>query len=255
MRADCTSETYNAIILHMQQYFSDRPLAVGDEYIFTKEQAHHARDVVRLDEETVRLVFDGKGYFGTCRRKGNEFVAVIEREDDDDCESAIDVTLACALIRREKFELILQKAAELGVNRIVPFESSRCVVHARSEKAQKQKERWEKILLEAAQQCKRSRIPELTEIVSFKDLPAYRAEVSCAAYEAAGRDAVMLSEAAAGAKSVTAVIGPEGGFAEEEIAALKENGFIPVTLGSRILRAETAAIYVCSILSEMGEKR
>ncbi len=237
----------------MQQYFSELPLRVGEEYVFTREQAHHARDVVRLDHETVRLVFDGKGWFAQCMRRGSDFVAVVEREDTESRELPLDITLACALIRREKFELVLQKAAELGVRRIVPFESSRCVVHARSEKADKQKQRWEKILQEAAEQCKRDLIPELTPILSFAELPSVMSAVNCCAYEAAGKSAKTLSQACAGAPSVTAVIGPEGGFSEAEVLRLQEAGFVPVTLGSRILRAETAAIYVCSVLAEIGE--
>ena len=238
----------------MQQYFSDIPLHVGDEYIFTDEQAHHARDVVRLREERIRLVCAGKGFFARTYRKGKQFAALVEEEDSRTNESGIDLTLVMALIRREKFELVLQKATELGVNRIVPMISSRCVVKAREEKAEKQRKRWQDICLEAAQQCKRSRIPEVTETIRFSDLEQYKSEASLAAYENAWGTSSSLSRALKGKKSVTVVIGPEGGFSNEEMTEFDEMGYQAVTFGPRILRAETAAMYACAIVSEAGEE-
>ena len=157
----------------MQQYFVDTPLRVGEDYIFTKEQAHHAKTVVRLDHEKVRLVYQGQAYFAEAYTKDKEFIAHVYEKDDNIHESLCDVTLAVALIRREKFELVLQKATELGVKRIVPFESSRCVVRSKKEKADKLKTRWNAIVQEASEQCKRNCIPEVTDIVPFKQLNQY----------------------------------------------------------------------------------
>ncbi len=239
----------------MQQYFSETPLAVGDTYVFTKEQAHHARDVVRLDHEKVRLVHDGIGYFAICRSEGKSFVAEVIEQDDRINESEIELTLCAALIRREKFEWILQKATELGVSRIVPFESSRCVVKAKAEKAEKQLGRWQDIVQEAAEQCKRNRIPEVTPIMSFNDLASLEAEVRMAAYENAFGRAAYINDLVTDQNSALIVIGPEGGFSETEIASLEQNGYQSVTFGSRILRAETAAVYGCAVMSEIGERR
>lgn len=108
----------------MQQYFVDTPLHVGEDYIFTKEQAHHAKTVVRLDHEKVRLVYQGQAYFAEAYTKDKEFIAHVYEKDDSIHESLCDVTLAVALIRREKFELVLQKATELSVKRIVPFKAA-----------------------------------------------------------------------------------------------------------------------------------
>lgn len=225
------------------------------DYVFTKEQAHHARDVVRLDHEIVRLVHDGRGYFAECYQNGDEFTAHVIREDERVNESSVPVTLAMALIRREKFELVLQKASELGAMRIVPFESSRCVVHAKKEKALKQKQRWQEILKEGAQQCKRNRIPEITDIIPFDHLDQVKSEISCAAYENAYGESRYLSDLIRPGHSVTVVIGPEGGFSDGEVRNLETMGYVPVTLGSRILRAETAALYSLAVCSETGEKQ
>ena len=154
----------------MQQYFSDTPLKVGEEYIFTKEQAHHLRDVLRMDHETLRLVDKEKAWFAECMNEGKQFVAIVKEEDTRNVELPFEVTLIMALIRKEKFELILQKAAELGVSRIVPFESSRCIVHMRKEKSAKIAERYESILQSASEQCKRSRIPSIAEVKDFREI-------------------------------------------------------------------------------------
>ncbi len=230
----------------MQQYFTDVPLEPGMEYVFPKAQAHHAGTVLRMNHETIRLVHDGIGYFADAYPKGKEFAARVLAIDPRTNELPFPITLAQALIRREKMELILQKAAELGVTRIVPFESSRCVVHARSEKADRQRERWSSILQEAAEQCKRNRIPALESICTFGQLSGYISDLNLAAYEKAGEDSPLLQ--ALRPSSITIVIGPEGGFSEEENAALNEMGFCSVSLGSRILRAETAAISACALI-------
>lgn len=233
----------------MQQYFIEPLMKQGEIYTFTKEQAHHLRDVLRLNHETVRLVDPKHAWFAECYSEGKDFVALIKEEDPRVNEPSIDITLAMALIRREKFELVLQKAAELGVKRIVPFESSRCVVRAKSEKSEKQKERYRSIVLSASEQCKRNVIPEVTDVVKFSELDRFRSEVSLAAYENASVHSVKISERL-NSRSVTVVIGPEGGFSEEEVKELIEMGYEPVTLGSRILRAETAALYACSVIAE-----
>ena len=242
------------LFTYMQQYFCNKALKTGEEYVFDRQQAHHAKTVLHLDHETVRLVYQGKGYFATCYQKGNEFVGLVEREDPRNNELPCEITLAIALIRREKFEWILQKATELGVSRIVPFESSRCVVHARKEKAGRQKERWETIVQSAAEQCKRNRIPEITDIANFSDLHDLKAELKVCAYENAYGNSRFLSKLYQGQRSVTVVIGPEGGFSESEVEQLVQSQYVSCTLGSRILRAETAALYSLSVLAEMSER-
>lgn len=241
----------------MQQYFCDTELKIGSEYVFTDAQAHHARDVVRLDHETVRLVYNEKGFFGTCYAKGKQFVCMVEKEDPRMNELQADITLCMALIRREKFELVLQKATELGVSRIIPFESSRCVVHAKKEKSDRLMERWQDTVHSAAEQCKRNRIPAIMPVASFDDLMNISDVLKLCAYENAYGTSKTLSEIYTQEKSVAVAIGPEGGFSENEVEKLQDSGYQSVTFGSRILRAETAAFYACSVLSELtdGEKK
>lgn len=234
----------------MQQYFSEMPLRVGAVYEFTKEQAHHAGTVLRLNGETVRLVSGEKGYFATVHCEGKKVYAVVDREDERYNELPVRIILCMALIRREKMEFVLQKAAELGVSDLIPFESSRCVVHVRPEKSGRQMERWNTILLEASAQCKRNRIPTLHPAASFRDILKVQADARLAAYENAYGKAGRITDHLQNAGSVAVVIGPEGGFSPEEMDALCGSGFASVTLGSRILRAETAALYACSVIGE-----
>ena len=235
----------------MQQYFSDVPIEIGDEYIFDKRQAHHAKNVVRLENEKVRIVHDGIGYFATCYRSGKDFVAKIEEKDERVNEIGVELTLAVALIRKEKFELVLQKAAELGVTKIVPYVSSRCVVKYKKEKGDKVLSRYQDILLEASEQCKRNIVPEIVEPVKLSELTKYCSDVNLLPYENAYGGARYMSEIIDEKKSLTIAIGPEGGFSDEEVEELKTAGFETVTLGSRILRAETAAMYACSVACEI----
>ena len=234
----------------MQEYFIEHPAAVGDIIELPEDKTHHAFNVLRLHHETVRLVYDGTAYFAEVYREGKHGLAKILSEDPNINELPADITLCMALIRREKFELVLQKATELGVSRIVPYVSSRCVAKDRQERAEKVMARRKAIVVEAAEQCKRNRIPELVEPVKLSELSRFRSDVNLAAYEKAGASALRLKDVLP-ASSVTAVIGPEGGFSEAEIEELSQNGFQPVTLGNRILRAETAAYYLCSVIGEL----
>lgn len=239
----------------MQQYFCNTPLTIGEDYVMTKDQEHHAVNVLHLDHETVRLVYEGTGYFGTLVPDGKKAVVHIDAQDERINEPEGEIILAIALIRREKFEWILQKATELGVTRIIPFESSRCVVHARKEKADRQKDRWNAIVQSAAEQCKRNRIPTVEDVMSFSDLMKQNAQLKICAYEKAQQHSHWLTDLYSDQKEVLVLIGPEGGFSESEIEQVVHNNYTPCTLGSRILRAETAALYCLSVLSEINEKR
>lgn len=232
----------------MQQYFSDHPLSIGDIYIFSKEQAHHAHTVLHLAHEKIRLVYENTGYFAEAYAEGKRFCAKVIAADPQTHELPLTITLCLALIRREKMELVLQKASELGVARIVLFESSRCVVHAKKEKT----ERYQSIVRQAAAQCKRNRIPEIIETVPLAKLLHFKSACNLIPYEGEAGKGIPLLNALQGT-SVTVVIGPEGGFCPAEVEYLSAAGFQPVSLGERILRAETACFYVCSVAGAWSE--
>lgn len=231
----------------MQQYFSNVPLEVGTKYTFTKEQLHHVKDVMRMHDEVIRLVYQQKGYFARVLQEGKEVYAMVEQEDPRINELDCEITLVMALIRKEKFELILQKATELGVSKIVVVGLERSIVKAKSEKKDRMLERYRSIVLEASEQCKRNRIPEVIQIDHLKQIQNYLSNCNLVAYE--NEHTRPLSQYLK-QPSYTVVVGPEGGFSKREIDELEKMGFLCVSLGNRILRAETAVFYTLSVLGQ-----
>ncbi len=159
-------------------------------------------------------------------------------------ESRVSISLYQALPDKERFELVLQKATELGVARISPILTGKSSTRQARDAGQKKSHRWPDVLLKAARQCRRAMIPELTAVSGWQD--ALRAAAGCEVkmllYE--GRAAWTMNEMLARQKpaSVALFIGPEGGFTDQEVAEAREQGIVPVCLGPRMLRTETAAI-------------
>ncbi len=240
----------------MQQVFVEKEVFLNDLVEFTRDQAHHLSTVLRMrDGEKIRIVDQQASIFlAELKFCGKKVLARCVEKIEENPESAITITLLMGLIKKEKWDYCLQKSTELGVSRIIPFESSRTIVKAKEEKGTRKKERWEKILCEAAQQCKRSRIPEIIDPLPLS-LAAEkgRSDLNFVAYEAALKASRTLRESLRPASSITIVIGPEGGFSTEEIAILKEKGYECITLGKRILRAETAALYALSAIDAILE--
>ena len=231
----------------MQQYFCDHEPEVGKYYFLNKEQEHHAKNVLRLENEVIRLVFQKKAYFAKIAHYNDGYACLVKEEDLNNNELQQDITLCMALIKKDKFELILQKAAELGVKRIIPLNTSRTIVKVCKEKEDKVHKRYQQIVLEASQQCKRNQVPEILKACTINDLKNYLSTENIVAYEALHQTHNIFDPEIK--DSTTIVIGPEGGFSEMEIANMLAIGYKPISLGKRILRAETAALFTISILA------
>ncbi|SJZ75275.1 RsmE family RNA methyltransferase [Anaerorhabdus furcosa] len=239
----------------MQQYFINNKIEQGAEISFDKEQTHHIKDVLRMKEGTcIRLVNQEKeAGFASIFYRGKDVVAHINELDQNSNDMKCKITLCVGLIKKEKWDYLLQKCTELGVSEIVPFESSRTIVKAKDEKVSKKLERWHKILLEAAEQCKRNSCPNLVEPIGFKEITQYKSEINCVAYEDVKYIGEKLRDIVKQPTSITIVVGPEGGFDPCEVEYLLENNFHCITLGKRILRAETATTYVLSAIDALVE--
>ena len=158
------------------------------------------------------------------------------------------------LIKGDKWDLLIQKACELGVEQIIPFTSSRCVVKNKAEKQDKKLTSWNKIAKEACEQCKRSALVKVHAPIPFAELTKWTQPnaLKLIAYEDADLEGQHLASLLAQHKKpshVLIVIGAEGGFAKEEVELLRQHDFACVSLGGRILRAETAAFYALSVIS------
>jgi len=230
----------------MQQFFIDQQIELNQEIKLNEEIAYQCIHVLRYHNDKLIRCVDHKGTLALCRiRIDNEslFAAPIELLETVS-EMKCKVTLIQALIRKERWEFILQKATELGVYRIVPIELKRNVVQWDKNEASRKVERYQKIMVEAAEQSKRVYVPKLEPLIKLNEISKYKSESNFVAYE--NENKTHLRKHINNQSSITIICGPEGGFDESEVKYLVEQGFISVSLGSRILRAETAGIYILS---------
>ena len=228
----------------MQQYFVDDSLKENDLISLRDDILYHLVKVLRQTNQEFRLV-DSTGSIFLCKLENNQ--ARIIRCLDENNELDIEITVILALIKSDKFELTLQKLTELGVKRIVPYNAYRSVV--KEAKKDKKLERYKKILMEASEQSHRNVIPEITSAIDIKDIEKYKSDINIIAYEKED----IKSKSELKAKSITLIIGPEGGFDKDEYNTIVSMGFKSISLGKRILRAETAAMYLTSII--VGENQ
>lgn len=237
----------------MQQYFIEGPLALGADIEVNKEQSHHIRTVLRMKkEQSFVLVNETKNKFLVKILELEPFVKVqcIEELVGTN-ELPIEITIVQGLLKGEKWDWLIQKCCELGAVRIIPLQSKRCVVKLLNENNTKKITRWNKIALEACEQSKRDVVCEIREVVSFDQIKEYSSEVNIIAYEDASfqsESMISILEEHSQARSITIVIGPEGGFESAEVEKLQSIGYHRVSLGKRILRAETAAIAATTMI-------
>jgi 16S rRNA (uracil1498-N3)-methyltransferase len=224
----------------------------------SEEESRHLRDVLRLRAGEEARVFDGEGKEFSCvvvevgGRKGAARLGVRGAVEPPRPESPLGLTLAVALLKGEKFDLVVQKATELGAARVVPVETKRADVRLRDERdAGKRVERWRRLALEAAKQSGRARVPLVEEPTPFSTFveDSTRARVLFAEGGGATLDSLDTNDESPA--SVVALVGPEGGWEPEEIELARARGWRIVTLGGRTLRAETAAITVCALLQHL----
>lgn len=217
----------------------------------TGSEAHHLRNVLRLKTGGRLTLFDGTGttYEGMIATLEPEVTVDITTINPEDF-SRPRLHLAQALIKTKKNELVVQKATELGVDSIVFFTSRYCSTDIPSENKQ---ERWQRIAMESCKQCNRPSPPEIRPVISFEECVRSAKDHDLKIIfweETADRNLGVLREKilAKTPGSIFFIIGPEGGLTDEEVAVAKEHGFLSVTLGKQILRAETASIAAASIL-------
>ena len=230
--------------------FHAPPDAFNDQTVtLAADEARHLRDVLRLKAGDEVYVFDGRG---------REFRAQVVNTIRDSAELRIDaevepakpesplrLNLCVALLKGEKFDLVVQKATELGVSRVTPVITRYADIHLRDESdAAKRVARWQRIALEAAKQSGRAFVPEISAPVA---LAAVTVEGLGVMFSERGGEPLetLIKQTPA---TVTALVGSEGGWSDEELESARARNFHVITLGGRILRAETAAITVTALL-------
>jgi 16S rRNA (uracil1498-N3)-methyltransferase len=223
----------------MHQFFVTQDLQINASIELSKDIAFQIGTVLKLKSGETVLISDQKKMFEASLMVNGKIVSAHCEKEIFVEPIKIKVTLIQALIRREKFELILQKATELGVDRIVPLILERNVVKWENEPDKMA--RYRSILKEAAEQCHRLSIPEIVEPIHLRNIQAYKSELNFVAYEVENPEH-QLKKRLRKCDSVSIIIGPEGGISPKEIEILSQYGFDRVSLGNRIYRAETAAM-------------
>ncbi len=238
------------------QHFFVTPSQVKDERIYVEGMdVNHMKNVLRMRCGEELMVSDGNNLKYRCSVEGYEEEQAVLRileEMDVDTELSSRIYLFQGLPKQDKMELIVQKAVELGVYRVIPVSTRRAVVRLDQKKAGKKAERWQQIARSAAKQAKRGYVPEVAFPMSYREAleAARELDVILIPYELAKdmKETKEIIERIRPGKSVGIFIGPEGGFEKEEVELALEYGAMPVTLGRRILRTETAGMAMLSVL-------
>lgn len=221
--------------MHHRIYAPELP--ASGEVVVSGEEFHHASHVVRVHEGEEVELFDGRGrsVAGQVSAIGRDEVRIVVAGEIASREARIQLTLAMAVIQLEKFELVLQKATELGVAGIIPLVTDR--VEIRPERYRGKRDRWSKIVFEAVKQSGRDAVPPVSEPMLFDD--AVGREGPRIVFDA---DAEASPLEPSPPQAMTLFIGPEGGWSERELILARGSGCLFRRLGRRRLRAETAAI-------------
>lgn len=240
----------------MRRFFVPPEAIVGQEVRLGPELAHRMGRVLRLrvGEQVVLLDGSGREYEVELTALTARAAGVVLASREGCGEPAVRLVLYQALIKGQRFDWVLEKGTELGVAGFVPIVSSRSQVRP-SEAASARLERWRRVIVEAAEQSGRCRLPEISPPLPFAEACASAAGLRILPWE--GQRDISLGEVLAGQEAVDDVslfIGPEGGFPPEEVELARQKGVRTVSLGRRILRAETAAIVAAAlVLHELGE--
>lgn len=244
----------------MPRFFVNPEQVQEDHIVIYGDDVKHISKVLRLksgDKITI------------CNRQGTDYECIIKTINKEniyaeilshhlsETEPRVNITLFQALTKSDKMDFIIQKAVEVGIHKIVPMITERTVIKIEDEKKQSTKlTRWQKISESAAKQSQRGIIPEVGPIITLQEAfnASEKMDLKVIAYEKENQNQLRNILTGFDGKTVGIFIGPEGGFEESEINLAKQSGLIPITLGKRILRTETAGLFLVSIMMyEMGE--
>ena len=236
----------NSVII-MQRYFAKEKK--GNTFLLNDKDLYHIRTVMRMeDNDKVEVVYQENLYICILKNVKNQ----IEIETVEEIKKAKvklpQVILVLPILKEQKMDFVLQKATELGVSKIIPVTTSRTLVKLDKEKEEKRILRWTKICKEAAEQSKRTTIPEIENLQNFTSLQTLDGlKILCSTQEKE-KTLKNLLQTKSLCDKIIIVVGPEGGLSLNEEKYLREMGFIGVSLGDRILRVETVPLYILSIV-------
>lgn len=237
----------------MQRYFAREK--IDNKFILNNDDLYHIRTVMRMNEsDKIEVVYNHQVYICSLHNVNNDIIIEIFEMQPDILKNEVEIVLAIPILKEQKMDYILQKSTELGVSKIIPFIASRSVVKLNSDKEEGRILRWQKICKEASEQSKRVDIPIVTRVKTIKDLKNFEGRKFVCSTKKDVNNIKMFLQKHTSCDKLLLVIGPEGGLANNEEDYLVSVGFIPVSLGNRIMRVETAPLFILSVINyEMME--
>jgi 16S rRNA (uracil1498-N3)-methyltransferase len=234
----------------MQRYFIEQSI-VSNTIELDDTMMHHLNHVLRIRKQSEILVVDVmSNVFKVSVKPQNNVGEVIERIDQKN-DSPIEIILAMALLKKDKFEWVIQKASELGVSKIIPFVSERTIVDVNASEFEKKRARYQLIAKEACEQSHRKSLCTVEPLQKFNSLNHIEASFKGLCFENIQGESISLKHCVG--LSTLLVVGPEGGFSNNEVEWAKSHGFNLISLGHKIYRAETAAIVACAMIEAYHE--
>ncbi|MBC8286628.1 MAG: 16S rRNA (uracil(1498)-N(3))-methyltransferase [Nitrospinae bacterium] len=235
------------------KFFVPAEQIVSNRVTLTGSDVSHIRTVLRLKAGACIQVIGGSDKLHTVRLvevEAKEVLGEIIASEEFDVESPLAVHLGLALTKGNKFDATLRKSVELGVRSVTPLITDRCVVKTHRKKT----ERWKKIALESSKQCGRTQVPLVTEDIETLEIFCRNnddLDLKLVFWEMESNSSLKNLQLDQAPRSVAVLIGPEGGFSSVEIEKTREHGFQTVSLGPRILRAETAPVVALALLQSL----
>ena len=218
----------------------------GKILINDKSDCNHIQNVYRLNAGNELRIIDGEYEYLTeiiQISKKEVFVKILEKKEDS-YSLNVNIDVAMGILKNDKMNLAIQKLTEIGVNRIIPLKTERVVV-----KINEKKEKWDIVVRETLKQCRGIKFTEIMPVKKLAEIEYSKYDKIIFAYENSGESKSLSEIIEKGDKDILYIIGPEGGITQEEVDFLKNNKAMEISLGKRILRAETAAIVVCGIIA------
>lgn len=235
----------------MQRYFIKKK-----DFTLEDSDIRHIKKVMRMNiNDLIEVVYNNKLYI--CKILNLEpFNIEVEEEIEEENNQKLSLTVAVPLVKEQKMDLILQKLTELRVNKIIPVNTERSIVKLDKERFIKKKARWESICKEASEQSKRTDIPEITDIMSIKDLTKLDYDLKLVASTKEKEKLLnYYLQTVEECVRIIIVVGPEGGLSDREEEILCSNNYSRVSFGNLVLRVETATIYIASIINFYSSMR
>ena len=233
------------------RFYLDAPLRAGGVCTLSEEAAHHAVHVLRLREGDDVTLFNGRGGEFAARIASMQRLRIsidLLQYRSVERESPLRITLVQGVSAGERMDSTVRKAVELGVAEVQPLLAARSVARPKGDRAENRRSHWQKIVIAACEQCGRNRVPEVQPLVSLDD---YQPASGTTKILLSPASELPLSRLSTADNRIVLAAGPEAGFTEEEEARLVQAGFVPASLGPRVLRTETAAVAALAALNAL----